>query len=548
MSYRLKQSKENSIAAWICDSTSTSSATPYPDHSGSGRTGYALAAVPTAAPLVAGASFAPIFNSTAPGVFVNRSNFRQGFETKSFALEAWVYPVVVGKQTILSHSGVYDGLWIENNIVHFSTNYITAGAADASFDIKTTRAIHVVGVHNANQNRLYVDGVLVDTVNLTAEQKNDSYNPSDVNLYAGPGTSSTSKIAVNAVALYNFITPEAIRRNFMAGRAVVPQANIPPQFDGIPLYLDAGAGDVYFEREFINREEFVTGYGNNVNFEDTRVSPRLGDNRLSIASSWSAAFPLDIFEITSIYGIFVEWSALNVTVEARINTGSWTALTNRRLITGIGPAYATTDKLLEIRVTFPAGVAANLSFLESLSIVGFQSNTFDTTESRSISVSYPGVPRKDYEPIEYNENNGVYLDGGTLTIAPDTSETPEPVYTIEIWAKIVSGTLTRTGITASASWTNAAGGAALQIGQWGLFTLSSATDLSGVTLTFSGDVIIGQIALYPTALTQTQVTQIYKCYTGVPVLSFTDTGSIGIAEVASPVTLSIRDWAVEAGS
>src|SRR5690349_17540429 len=158
MSYRLNVIKRGPIAVWILDD-----ATPFQEHTGSGFTGTSTTTTATSNPIVAGAAFSSVFTPTNIGTFQSPV-FKQGQESKSFALGAWVYQIGSGNQKILSHQTQYDGLWLEDKIIHFTTKYLTAGTSDCSYDMGEKRAFYAVGVHTSKKNELWVDGVLVDSV------------------------------------------------------------------------------------------------------------------------------------------------------------------------------------------------------------------------------------------------------------------------------------------------------------------------------------------------------------------------------------------------
>lgn len=545
MSYRLKQSKEKAVAAWIVDT-----ATPYLDHTGSGSSATLVGtAQGTTAALVAGADYATIFSNAGQGQFAAGRKFYQGFEDKPFALEAWVLPMELGTQQVLGHQGALDGLWIDGTNVHFSTNYQTAGGAGCTFDLGVLRAVHLVGVHTANQNLLYVNGELVDTIDIAPEQRDNSYLSTNTFLYSGGY--SPNKVAINGVAIYTNITPEAIKRNYLAGRSVITQDAVPSQFEGIPLYLDASVGAVYFERSYTTKADFLTGYGDNTNIEEDRITGRLYDGTSEAGTAyWYTSFPLDILGVDYTYGVFVEWTGKNVTIEYMDELNGWTAMENRQFVPGIGPTYATANQTLELRAYLTEGFDYGEVYLDSMNVVGFKSGALDSTELRTIALGYPAVPRKDFEPIEYNDNNGVILNGAQLTIGPDTGEEPIATRTIELWVK---PSTTNFGVGATGGSFNRYKNGVLfnsgtiPVNQWSLIHYVFSGDITG-EIGVSGDAIVGQMALYPNTLTAAQVTQIYRSYTGVPVLNFNDTNTIGIAEVATPVVMYVRDWSVEAGA
>lgn len=539
MSYRLNQVKALPVAAWMLDDT-----IPFAEHSGSGFAGTASAQPPVAVPTVAYAAYSSVFYNGAVGTFTSPL-FKKGQESKQFALEGWVYQSIAGKQQILSHSGQYDGLWIDGTSVHFSTVYANSGICDTFFDLDIVRAAYVVGQHTDKYNELWVDGVLVMRTELTDAQKNDLYITTDGNLYCGGSPANTSRLTANALAVYNGLTTDQIAANFKAGRNVISQASVASQYNGVPLYLSSDVGSTHIERTWSTDADFNQGMFVNAAATQQQVRPLLEFGE-TMAGSWSTSVALDASETNTCYGVMVEWSGKNIVVEGRIDNGAWAPLASGKLVSDIPSGFTTTNKYLEVRVTLLDQYYDGEVYLESLTIIGFRNNSVSTSESRVITASYPAVLRKDFEPILYRDDNGISLNGGTLTIGPDTSEEANAIKSIEFWIK-PTGSYTINGNTVGgfvSYKSGVASAAAAPVGEWSLVHYVSNNDITG-NITVSGNVIVGQAALYPDTLTATDVSNIFKGYTGAPVLSFNDTSAIGITEYS--VVMYINDWSIENG-
>jgi hypothetical protein len=544
MSYRQYVNKRNPVASFILDDP-----VPFFDNSGIGNAGGKKTGTSdptTATALVAGAAYSSVFNATSVGQFTFAS-FKQGMETRGFALEAWILPIPktsTGPQQILSHSTMFDGLSINGEVIKFSTMYTTAPEAAVAYDLQGYRAAHVVAIHNKEQNQLWVNNKLVAAIDLTDEQKADTYPVwADDQLYCGY-TTSTQELAVNGIAFYNSLSGEQINQNYQAGTNVVPQARVIPQYDGIALNMNGVAGSRYIERTWAERADFNLGLKNNVEYSPEAITPAfIGDT--SVAGSWTTAVPLDTSGATSIYGVMVDWSGEGINVDVSLNGTSWTAATPGTLISIIPNGYNPTGKDLQIRVSFPGGIVGDTSYLESLIVIAYKDNTLTNITTRPITVSYPAVLRNDYEPIFYRDDNGVSLHGGTLTIGADTSTDPNVARTLEVWIKPLSGTPT-ISVTGT-KYRNGVADSTMPVGQWQLIHIVSAADVT-TDITITGDCIVGQVALYPTALTAAQILQLYSSYTGVATIRISDSVSpIGASEQAVPVTLYASDWSITSG-
>lgn len=536
--YRYNVTNRAPLAIWMLDDT-----TPFQEHSGSSASGISQGGSPTTSvPLVAGAEYSTVFKAGTTGRF-ECNVFKQGRERLPFAIEAWVLPIPktsTGPQQILSHDGEFDGLSISGKTVKFSTEYTNFGEAACSYDIGEYKLLHVVGIHSKDQNQLWVNGELVASVDLTEDQKDDTYITTDDYLYTGH-TTSTQELAVNAVAFYPSLSGEQIVQNYAAGIDFLGQARVAPQFGGTTLNLDAAAGTVFLEASWSNKTEFEAGLRDNVELGLEAVYPAYSEG-LSVAGAWTTSVPLDLLGDTSIYGVMVAWSGEDIVVETSLDGSTWTPAVSGHLVSTIPDGYNPTDKDLQIRVSFAGGLAEDPAYLESLSIVGFKDNVVASITARDITVTHPAVLRNDYETNLFRDDNGISLHGGTLIIGQDTTDDPDIARTLELWVKQLSGAPT---VSASGTvYRNGVLDSTVPVGEWSLIHIVAAADIT-TPITITGDCIVGQATLYPTALTADDIQSVWKSYTGRTAIRFTDTVDVEIAEDATPTSIYEHDWAID---
>lgn len=540
MSYRYYANKRLPKALWMLDDTP-----PFQEHTGSGLAAGTKAASSDAtkhSALVAGAAWASVFSNSKQAEFTVPT-FVQGRETEPFVLEATILVIpktTTADQKVLSHAGAYDGITVNGTVVKFATEYLTAGRAECSHDIQVNRAVHVAAVHTESENLLYIDGELVDRVEITDAQKADTYVATDGKLYVGASTSD-QEVAVNGVAFYRTTSPKTFEQNTAAARMVVPEADVYGQFDGQKYELNSAQGSRFLDRTWSDDEDFLEGTLVDVSVSEGKVTPAY-ESGLSLAGSITLGVPLDGTGETSIYGVMVEWSGQDVTAEASLDGTTWSAMTNGRLLSIISNGYDPTGKDLELRFSFAGGLADDPAFVESVKVVGFVDANISNGEQRTVSVSHPAVPRDNHEPILYRNDNGVTLAGGTLTIGADTGGEPTVVRTLELLIKPLSGTPTIS--VGGTKYRNGVADSTLPVGEWSIIHYVNGTDISGA-VTVTGDCIVGHAVTYPTALSSTDVDYIYKSYTGVPVLSFSDSSAITLTEPASPTDIYTQDWAID---
>lgn len=447
-------------------------------------------------------------------------------------------------QQILSHSGYYDGLSINGNVIKFSTQYSTAPEAACTYDLGISRAAHVVGIHTEYMNELWVNGEQVDTIELTDDQWNDSYVSSDPYLYSG-ASSSSQQVAMNGVAFYNNITPTQIQANYAAGINVIGQEHIYPVFDGLPFNLVPDFDTVVADQTWATNTDFELGYRDSVDFFEDRIVPSY-ESDISVAGTWSTSLPLDSDGDTSIYGVLVEWSGNGAHVQGSLDNETWYDLVSGELFDQIPQGYDPTNETLYINVSFAGGLAEDDSYLDSLHVVEYRNANFPNTTGRELTATYPAVLRSDYEPILYRNDNGVYLGTGKLTIGADTDDDVMAGKTIELWVKPISQS---PGFYVSMSgdrYRNGALDSTAPVGQWSLIHIAGTTDTSAVDINIKGDVIVGQIVLYPDTLSADQILSIYQSYTGRPHVRFTDSTVVNISEDAAPIDIYTHDWSIVA--
>jgi hypothetical protein len=540
--YRHYVNRRGPTAFWLLDDT-----VPFQEHSGFGASGGKKSGTSdptTSVPLVAGAAFSSVFKSTSVGQFACNL-FKQGLENRPFALEAWILPIpktTTGPQQILSHGTIFDGLSIEGKVIRFGTQYLTFGDAFCDYDLVEYKLAHVVGIHSGDENQLWVNGELVASVELTEDQKGDTYvaAANDTYLFSGY-TTSTQELAMNGVAFYPTLSGDFIRQNYEAGIETIGQERVASQYDGTQFDLDAANGAVFMEQAWVEKEDFNEGYKQNVEYALDQVEPVYDvTTGLSEVGSWTVGIPLDAQEDSSIYGVMLSWSGKNITVESSVDGTTWVAATNGSLVSTITNGYNPTNKDLQIRVSFAAGLTE--AYLESLTAIGFRNNSITNVSARTAIVSHPAVLRENFEPNLYRDDNGVSLKGGTLTIGTDTTPDPDIARTLELWIKPLSGTPTIS--VGGTKYRNGVADATLPVGQWSLIHYVAAADIT-TTITVTGDCIVGQATIYPTALTATEVAHIFKSYTGAAVSRFTDAALITVSEGAAPVKVYAHDWSID---
>ena len=552
MSYPFYVAKRNPFAVFNLDDSY-----PYHNAIGSGLTATKKTGSTdptTATALVSGAAYSTVFKSGSIGQF-EFPLFEVDKEQETFVLEAWVLPIpktTTGDQQILSHDGVYDGLVINGKTIKFITKYTSQPDSVCSYEMPEYMLAHVVGIHTFGKDELYVNNVLVDSSVITDEQKKAGYSVSGNGyLYCG-ASSSNQEIAVNGVAFYNSIDSNKINQNYAAGIMCVGQDNVAPQYKGQRFDLGGATTSLFFNKQWSTKEDWKDGLKTNVEYGSDSITPYLDINDTSIAGSWIVNIDLEQQGDTSIYGVFLQWYGSGITVETSLDGASWVTATNGALVSSISNGYNPTGKDLQIRVSFAGGVLDDTANLQSLRAIGFKNNDIVSPTIRPVTITHPAIVREDHEPNLYRDDNGVVLNNGTLTIGTDSSPDPSVVRTVEVWIKPLSGTPTISG-TYSTKYRNGAVDSSLPVGQWSCLHWVGSADITAA-ISISGQAIVGQVVLYPTALTASQVAHLYKSYVGTPAVRISDPSAIEITEPVMPpptdshpyvYKIYSHDWTIE---
>jgi len=514
---------------------------PLQDYSGYNRTGTLTGTLVKHTSLVKGAIYAPVLSSTSTVEF-SSNVFKQGYEHEAFTLAVWCRVVAgTGEQQVLGNSGQMDGITVNGTVVSFVTKYATAPEARCSFDTQHEQTVSVWGVHTESKNSLYVNGELVDEVDLTEAQQADTFVATTASLFSG-ATAGTQTIAVNAVAFYpRALSGQSISRQFNAGRITSSPERIVSAFAGNVVPVSMQNVQTFLNQEWRTSEDWSMGSLSNVSVVDNELVPQF-DGDTSVPGYWYDSIAIASAGTTSIYGVVLDWDGEGVVVETSFTGATWGVQTRGRKVTTIAEGYDPTDKVLLVRVSFPGGILNDPAYLSSLKATGILSATTNPSSIGRTITYATATPEDDHEPLELHDNwgAGIYT-GGSLAMSNDPNE-GSAVRSIELWIKrtgtnpVISatGTYYQNGVIATDT---------LDSQEWTLMHITSPTNLTG-TITIAGPAQVGQIVVYDRELSATEVADIYAAYTGSNVKRVTDTSIITITEPAQAADIYAYDWSI----
>lgn len=469
----------------------------------------------------------PFFDGNSPGAIWNGTSGQS--ESLLLASSA--------EQQALSHSGIYDGLSVNGTKVSFTTKYADTTEARATHDLQQIKRVHLVGVHTADKNSLYVDGELVDEVDITETQQLSTYVATSPDLYSGTSLSSQA-VALNGVTVYDYaLPPESIATNYEAGRG---ETDIAERTDGEPLYANVDNSNVFLDQTWATTEDWQGGVFFNTAVVDEKLVPLFTDD-VSIAGQWYTSFDLEASNATSIYGVNFNWDGAGAVIAASLDGTTWETVQRGINLNIIPSGFNPTDKVLQIRVTFAGGITDDPSYLDSFNVVGFSTNT--SIEQAGRTLTYASVhPEREFDPMELHDDWGAFVAmNGSLTISADAVE-GTVARTVELWIK-----RTADNPTISATGTFYQNGAVststLVAGQWTLMHIVAPADITG-SITITGPVQIGHVAIYETALTATEVANVYAAYTGTNQVKTIDSSTVSLTEPAASAQIYAHDWSI----
>lgn len=541
MTYTLDALQDRPLGLFQMDDS-----TPFTDYSGYDRVATATANAGSTVSLIKGASYGQVLHNTAVASFASPV-FKQGSEAEPFTIGAWVKvvsPSGFSEQQVLGSPGQMDGLVINGNQISFVTKYLTAPEARCTYDLQTRRAVAVWGIHTKDKNMLYVNGVMVSEVNLTEEQQDDSFIATGTSLSSG-ASSGTQRISVNGVAFYPYaLSAESILRQYNSGKDTPSIESISDTFSGDTLPVSTEVSKVFLNQWWQTEDDWTQAQLLNVAVLDSKLVPQFEEDT-SVSGEWRDSFAIDSANSTSIYGVVFNWDGEGAVVKVSLDGTSWETVSRGVKVTTIPTGFNPTDTVLQISVSFPGGIVNDTSYLDSLNAVGLLSNVSEVVQGRTITYNN-ATPEGEFRPMDHNDNFGVEIPtGGSIVVSADAAEAT-PMRTIEIWLKRTSAstnpTFSAAGATIYQNGVNAGG--TFTHDHWTLVHVVATADITG-TFTITGPGQVGRVTVYDTALTATQITNIYNAYMGTNAVRVADASVINISEPATAATIYAHDWTIQ---
>ena len=348
---------------------------------------------------------------------------------------SWVYIQATTAVSIMSHTGIADGLYFDGTYISFTLKHTSGSDTVARWKVPTFRRAYMVhGVYDKNRVALYINGELKSAVEITNTNPLVTY--ADTFLYAGQ-SSAGQYLLFEAPAIFNYaLGAESVARHWLGGRQNTNVLDAASEIGGGFVFRFADE-----DRELISGDavNFDLGYSDGVLTSDGVLVPIFDQTTgLSLSGTWkySVTIPQGITSI--IGGVKFEWESLGTfTIEYTTNNRTnWTALTNGDVI--LNGAAQTTD--LDIRVTFPSGAARDSVYISSMNITVYKNAYVNLANysGRVATLLGAAVTASGWsEPIEWDEYSGLRISGAGnyARIGVDTNTDIQNIYAVEGWVK-----------------------------------------------------------------------------------------------------------------
>ena len=571
--------RDNPYCAYNFSTTTTS----YSTISGTTAAALTTTASRAATSFVTGPSLPLVLGNTTTAK-IPCSRFQGESTNYPFTLLAWIFIPTTGAMSIMSHTGIADGLYYDGTYISFTLKHTSGSDTVARWKVPNFKKAYMVhGVYEKSKISLYIDGDLKAQTAITNTNALATY--ADTFLYAGQSAAS-QVLLFEAPAIYNYALPStAIARHWKGGRDYSTVLDVASQ----------NAGGFVFkfrdeDRELISQDAVDFNYGSSdgVMTNDGTLSPIFDlTTDLSLTGTWrySVTIPQDISTI--IGGVKIEWESLGTfTVEYTTNNGTnWTAVNNGDVI--LNGAAQTTD--LDFRVSFPSGATRGTVYISSMTITTYKNAYVGSTnyQGRLVTVYGSAVTASGWsEPIEWDEYSGLRLSGAGnyARVGVDTNTDIQNIYAVEGWVKFdaVGGGVNAHYIIDSTAETPTNPGV-LSVATGGQFQFAGGTlyvdgasrtsgtytavaknlhhfvfiyttphnvpiKIGNATNSLNLNGVLYNLTLYTVAPTASDVATMFNSYQGVITGTADDTNAIVMTETAGGTKIYAYDWSIQAAN
>lgn len=487
----------------------------------------------------------------------------------AFSLEAWVKPHnATGLGDIVTRDS--SGIFIDEGMLFFQVVSASATAKIEYDWLRVGETAHIVGVYDANDIYLYVNGEVVGSAPVL------TLGITDTTTTLSTEASGGFKMTIDSVAVYNYP---------LSGRQVQSHYSVGTQYPNVTDISAANGGNIFLPTAShasvktaldITGPEWLNAITTNMMLdEDYLVNVVDQDTGDYAAAVWERVIPFSE-EAVVLAGSSLEWeSSPGVVVSTAIDSAAYATI-----LSGAQP-FSTynivTGGTLRIKIEMPAGSLQseirNMKFRAyySKAIVGSDRDVAMTlTNPDNISLE-----TAEFHPASFNDKAGALLaTNAALVIAPDanfggytavefTFFQPASQNTKTIFTSAAPSSTPTITTNGSGNWvpTNltalivdgvvVASATAITPGKWHHVVAIFASQTTALTFGNAMNARIGYIAVYPTgALNTAGAQQIYKNWVGAAALQIVDDDTVNLHEYnfpdsGKPARGYTYDWSIQ---
>jgi hypothetical protein len=452
-----------------------------------------------------------------------------------FSITITILPIssVGGRYSILSHSNTLDGIWIEGSKVFFGVAYTNAPSSICSYDFEYAQVLHVFAVHTKNRNSLYVNGVLVDEVEITPEQQAATYKDNGGYMYLGG--SQGAGVSVNELAFFEYALPARSVNAIYENQTNFFTGDVPAIYGGELIKLDDSFRKSLLGWEWSDAEDWDRAYKVRCNTEEDTLYPEFIDG-LSQKGQWLTSVVMYSGPLTlNVKELNVTYTGQNVKVSVSFDGNVWNEVDGTS-----GYDFNPYRKDLYVKVDFEEGHEE--AYLDNLVINAYVGNTETTTTGRTVTYTFPTATLRPHKTMELHQDWGMkVVQGGSLTLSYSG---PDP--TVEYWYKPDTDIDSfATAPLPGGFWIDGVDDRTnrkLLAGRWYLIHNSQTTNSQRGNIIFNAPGTYGSIGLWPSrVLTNEEVEGIYKAYTSRSKTRADDGSAIKLTENANSAAIYATD-------
>lgn len=356
------------------------------------------------------------------------------------SFEAWVRESVQGTTSILSTSGT-DLLVLNGQKIQFTVNY-PSGSAVAEYIVIDGQTYHVVGTIGSDQIMLYVNGEIVDAVELTDQQLLEQ-PILGTSLIAGQGTGA---VLADGLAYYEYpLEEEVILNHYKEGSPDKRLSEHAPATGAAAFVLTDDTASISGLYDTDENMPWDSAEILGLTVEDT-LTPEMYDD-LSTDGYCLFTIPLDASDNDIIATSKIEWESTgSFVVEVSLDTLTWTTCENKNTVPVLTDNFNGVDKELYVRVSYPINLNEPDAEFKSLRVVFYSDRTLSAIGGPRpvVTVGAVSPAQEEHDFIEMNDAAGLKFNGGTAYIDSIVDGAVFGIRTIEMTVWIPTGTTAMT--------------------------------------------------------------------------------------------------------